>query len=288
MSIKIFTYLICVEYGDNNAEELEYLLTSYNKNYACKIIRIRTDRAAGQYISNLNEAFEFSGYQEGLAVAIDACKSHHQISPENISYKFIFINDTWLTGHVTVLRKNILDNLLQLDGQFINSPAFVGLKMPSNDAMKKVTGTATYISTWAFALIGRLQNLENVRFYRDVETSACFEDKCFPILPDEYKYYLNNWLQPTMILKGWYKSIPGCPSDKSVLSRKSLTIFLEHSLPRKLYAQGFCSIDIGELISWPRAFLIDFFRTIDRIHVVYLKLKLRVPNLFLNYIKKYT
>jgi hypothetical protein len=157
--------------------------------------------------------------------------------------------------------------------------------MPANASISNDSGVNSYISTWAFGLVASLEQMQKIRFYSNDEVVDRFKDNCFPYLPNDYKNFLNNWLQPTNLLNGWYKAIPGTPLEECIFIRKSLTIYLEHSLPRKLALQGFSTVDISEVLPLPKATLINILRIIDRLNINYLKLKLRLPVILRTLIK---
>jgi hypothetical protein len=285
MSDNLNIYLVSVEYGNKNGTDFHKIYKSIESHYNCKIIRVRTDQRAGRFVSSINEAFEFSGYQEGLEIAIHDCKMRNDFQSPNSRCTFVFVNDTWLPGHLSSLGLLLIKHMLLLRHIPGDLPAFVGLKMPVNDAICSITGGKPYISTWAFGLIGSLNDMQKVSFYNEGEVFGGFRENCLQYFSDDYKHYLKSWLQPTSLLKGWYKTIPGIPLEESVFTRKSLTIYLEHSLPGRLALQGFHITDICETLTPFKAALIKALRKIDRLNVVYLKLRVRIP-VFLALLKK--
>ena len=281
MNDSLEVYLISVEYGDEYSAELQKIYKTIARDYQCNIIRVRTDQDFGRFVLNVNEAFEFSGYQEGLEIAIRECRARNEGGLNESRCTFVFVNDTWLVGHLRSLGLLLIKHMLQRRHVQGELSTFFGLLMASDDKTSTVIGDQSYISTWAFGLTASLYDMQGVRFYNEREICGDFKQNTLPSLAPEYRKFLESWLQPTNIFRGWYKAIPGVPLDDLSMERKSLTIYLEHSLPSRLALHGFEMVDISDLLPLFDAILINFLRRIDRINTLYLKLKMRLPAYFL-------
>lgn len=277
MNKPINCYLVSVEYGEDNRDNITAFLDFLETSTGCKIIRVRTDLTHGMTLQNPNEAFEFSGYQDGLNAVMARIESESYGSDKNSVCNVVFINDTWLTGHLKIFSSVLIKALLNLKTKPDGGSNFVGLRMPVSPEINSIAAGSHYISTWAFSLVGPLSEIKKISFYEPCQTSESFESECMPLLPNDYICFLKGWLQPRNILRGWYKSTPGFPLNHAVFCRKSLTIYLEHTLPMKLAGFGFKVCDISNEVSILSAVFFIFLRAIDRIYVNYLKLKRRIP-----------
>lgn len=258
--------VVLVEYGSCTHPDHDRLLTGIS----CRLERVRTDVTPGQMLPCPNEAFEFSGYQEGLARVL---RAHGSAATQPLHV--VFANDTLTTGHPRSLSSRMLRWLVQMPAS--TAPRLVGLRMPLNDGIRALTGKQGYVSTWAFALSGTAAALGAVRFYEGNEVYARFASTMPPDLPPAYRRWQHGWLAPTGLFSGWYKACPGNALDDATLRRKELAIYLEHRLPRRLASLGFEMVDLGTLLPQPQALTLRALRLLDRLHVNRLKLVRRLP-----------
>lgn len=257
---------VLVEYGGSRRPDVEARLRSLH----CPLERVRTDRAPGRFIVEVNEALEFSGYQEGLARVLQESKP-----PPEHPMTVVLANDTLGAGHPAALARLLLEALPTLPHAM--QPRMVGLVMRVPPSIALVSGEGGYVSTWSFALQAPAGLLERTRFYDDHEVTGRF-DLDGAGVPPEYRDWMHNWLAPRHWLRGWYKASPGLPLDETTRRRKELAIYLEHRLPGRLAALGFEMVDLGELLSGPRAVQLSLLRGADRLHVNGLKLRHRLPH----------
>ena len=262
--------LIVVEHGAAPRPALERALARLRARGTLLVERVRNDVAPGVALADPNEALEFSGYQEGLARVL----ARLQPAPEQ-PLTLVFANDTLASGHPAALARLLLDALPCLAGT--HTPRLSGLVMPVSPAMALVTGMPGYVSTWAFALQAPAGVLGEVRFYGAHEVMGRFEIED-GALPGPYLAWMREWLEPRHWLRGWYKACPGRQLDAATRRRKELAIYLEHRLPRRLAALGFEMVDLGELLSGPRAAWLALLRRADRLNVNRLKLRHRLPH----------
>ncbi|MCC7461853.1 MAG: hypothetical protein IT480_05240 [Gammaproteobacteria bacterium] len=256
---------VLVEYGSGKKPGLEARLASLR----CPVERVRTDRPPGRFITEVNEALEFSGYQEGLARVL-----RERESMAELPLTVVFANDTLGAGHEGALARLLLGTLPSLPPAM--RPRMVGLVMPVSPAIALVSGARGYVSTWAFALQAPLGTLQKVRFYDDQEVMRRF-DLDGAGLPPHYLGWMRSWLAPRDWLRGWYKACPGIALDETTRRRKELSIYLEHRLPGRLAALGFEMVDLGDVLRGSRAFQLSLLRRADRLHVNRLKLRHRLP-----------
>lgn len=273
------TWIVAVQYGVENNKVFNEFIASKQKKSGCKCICIRTDVFPGRILDNPNEAFEFSGYQEGLAIVLEEVNLDQGYMPNDILINIVFINDTVLTGHLSVLSNVLIDQLLTREFVANHSPSFLGLAMPANEPISSIAGQQEYISTWAFSLLGNKSILNKLQFYEVDEISASFAKIIVPRLPLVYLEYINNWLEPKNMFSGWYKAIPNIQLAANIKSRKMLTIYLEHTLPKRLVKLGFCSKDIILESTIINSLLLMILRKLDRLYVNCLKFKYRLCNL---------
>lgn len=272
-------YLIVVSYGNDKNIALEKLLRGLLVDFNVNIIRVDTSLIPGVFLADPNESFEFSGYQEGLATAINMAFSSGLKIDEESSCTTVFINDTISDAHLPSLSRFLLRELLELKWSLGLMPIFAGLKMPVNRQVELATGSRGYISTWAFALAGPIGIIKRVNFYRNNEIYTLFDKKVAPNLSKDYIDAVSHWLEPVNFFKGWYKSLPGKQLSKATKQRKILTIYLEHALPYRLAEIGFYMVDLGELVVLRKAFFLVFLRRLDRFYLNYLKLNYRLSKL---------
>ena len=273
------TWLVAVEYGSNNETSLDRFLAANERKFGCKCIRVRTDILPGQILDNPNEAFEFSGYQEGLGRVL--MEANEILSPDasDLPINVVFFNDTLITGHVAPLSKILIEELLRQHCRPGSESAFMGLRMPLDDPTRLVTGEQAYISTWAFALSGPRSAFEGLRFYEADEVLTPFDASFFSKLPLAYLEALRTWLEPTNLLRGWYKAIPGRPLSDSEKMRKMLSIYIEHTLPKRLLRHGFRTKDVTVQLRGWRSKPLQWLRLLDRVYVNYLKVRYRLSAL---------
>jgi hypothetical protein len=275
------TALVSIEHGQGIAQQqLGLMLSLWHSKYGCRVERVRTDQAPGQQLPDPNEAFEFSGYQEGLLRLITDANWCTGQDSEDAYCVVVFVNDTIVAGHSRWLVQQLLASLLQLHKIRWQRPALVGLATTPFEAVKAVAGPLGYVPTYAFALVGRIDDLRRVSFYSSAELAKSFQLRTWPGLPLAYVQHVQGWLEPQHLLKGWYKALPGHPLDLATRQRKQLTVYLEHSLPARLASLGFQLVDVTALPGWFGRLRLEALKRVDRINVNRLKLKARLPLLW--------
>jgi hypothetical protein len=279
--VRLPAALVSVEHGQGPPQQrLGQLLDAWQSAHGCRVERVRTDQSPGQCLRDPNEAFEFSGYQEGLLRLLNDT-SWLAVSPAASAFRVVvFVNDTIVSGHSTLLVRHLLRALLQLQRRPWQQAALVGLATIPFHAVTHVAGAAGYVPTYAFALVGRLDDLRRVNFYGEAERANTFQRHTWSGLPAAYVQHVQGWLEPQHLLKGWYKALPGRPLDTATLQRKQLTVYLEHSLPARVAPLGFDLVDVATLAGWPGHLRFAALKLLDRANVNRLKLVARLPLLW--------
>jgi hypothetical protein len=273
--------LVAITHGQGPAQQrLDLMLRAIQARHSCRVEHVRTDRAPGQFLPDPNQAFEFSGYQEGLLRLLNDA-AWLAASPTADAFRVvIFINDTIVNGHSRRLVQRLLLSLLQLQSKPWQRPALVGLATLPFAAVKSVAGVSGYVPTYAFGLCGRVEDLRRVSFFGTPDLAPEFLRHTWPALPAAYVQHVQGWLEPSHLLKGWYKAVPGRPLDAATRQRKQQTIYLEHSLPARLARLGFELVDLVSLAAWPGRLQFEALKLLDRAHVNRLKLRKRLPLLW--------
>lgn len=267
--------LVVVEYGQSRSDpELADVLRQLSAETVQRIECVRTDVAPGQCLAAPNEAFEFSGYQEGLQRLL---ADPDWAGADDAPHVVVFVNDTITTSHATMLSRYVMAQLLALGEQSVEPPALVGLTMGASGAILAATGGLGYASTYAFALIGRVAQLRQVRFYESDEVASRFAQEVLPQLPPDYVESVRAWLEPVHPLMGWHNAIPGRALDLATRLRKQLAIHLEHTMPQRLRRLGFAFVDLGSLLPPAQRLRLRLLRLADRIYINRLKLRVRLP-----------
>ncbi|MDE2367974.1 MAG: hypothetical protein KGN16_03300 [Burkholderiales bacterium] len=269
--------LVVVEYGHSRTDaELARLLRGRLVSACQRVERVRTDITPGRCLATPNEAFEFSGYQEGLLrLLADPAWTTEPSTPKTV----IFVNDTIATSHARTLSSFVVGKLSTLDSGRFGAPALVGLSTRLRGPIASASEGMGYASTYAFALVGSVEDLRRVRFYGADEVSSRFADVVLPTLPPDYVESVRAWLEPVHPLMGWHNAVPGRELDPLTLSRKQLAIYLEHTMPRRLREVGFQFIDLGQLLTPPQRLRLAVLRRIDRMVINMLKLRTRLPTM---------
>jgi len=267
-----YAFLIVVQHGDAASTALQRMLVQLQRRCDFSLVHVRTDSKPGFALPDPNVAVEFSGYQDGLARAL-AAMAPDRDEPMTL----VFTNDTAAYSHVRRLALQVLEALVTLPAALGQDRVVAGLAMPADPALRQVTQSDLYLSTWAFALRARPSILRGIRLFDEHETLASFAAEVLPSLTPQYLTWMRQWLEPVHSLKGWYKAIPGVPLDDVTRERKRVAIYLEHRLIARMAQQGFVAIDVGSLLRPQQAAVLRHLRLADRARVNWLKLRLRLP-----------
>lgn len=267
--------VVIVQYGDNCSIEVASFSEEINKFSFAKVHVIRTDNlGSARHVPEVNEAMEFSGYQEGLSRVInERLPSDSIYDPVNV----LFLNDTFFSGHPKWFSRFIFYNLASLSKcRDDNISCCYGVLSPSDSVVELVSGYKYYLTTWIFMIRANYLELANFKFYHRNETFSSFYDSVYKILPFAYQNKVNEWLQPKLFLRGWYKSSVGMELSKQVLKRKTMAIYLEHTLPKRLHESGIHVADIAVCLPFLPRFIFMLSKNIDRIFINYLKICFRL------------
>jgi len=218
--MKIF-YVI-VQYGDlsfvNNLKfkALNYLF------FRDQFIIIRTDVLDIENGNGVNDAFEFSGYQAGLNFYIK-----EKIDSIN---KVIFLNDTIFDGHLFLYILFLIFSFQNFKYESTMNSIFLGVVDNKVLAPFCEFEVKSFLHTYAFGIIFQDTSIVDFCFYKADNKYYNFNDKCWIFLSNEYKKFVDGWLNPVSLFRGWPKSLFYKKISNETLLRKRNTIFLEHNL----------------------------------------------------------
>ena len=277
-------YIVLIQYGEKLSGEVNCLISRIRSDYKITSIEVvRTDVPLGSnYICDVNECMEFSGYQEGL----HRCISHiESASLDAVSYaKIIFINDTFLSSHSRSAAIYMLNKLMAVNvesgqniicGELKKKPSFIF----SEDEF------SYYLPTWIFAIAADISALKKLRFYVRSECGENFSKAVWSSVSPIYSNAINQWLNPTSFFKGWYKSVPGYLLNDLELLRKRIAIYNEHMLLQRLLRIGFGVNDIRESMLCHQKIIFFAYSMLDRLFINWIKIKYRAKFHILKYFR---
>lgn len=266
-NLLIKTYLVALSHGEwKHKSKIQNFLDNINcDNY--DVIYVDTSKKNDN--KEINEAYEFSGYQYGL---IEIIKNY--LLFEDTKIKIVFINDTLFEAHIP-----LMSTLLSYVINRVNPDSFsiIGLKQ---DTPSPYVGEDDYFyaPTFCFAICGEKKDLIKIKFY-DVEICDPVDfEKKWDKLAIEYKNSIDNWLNPRRFLSGWYKSVPWRRLDSGTYFRKRLCIYFEHCLLSRLNGVSCKKIFINDVKKFQIFVLLLMF--FDRLFVNYKKIIFRFKEKF--------
>ena len=280
MHTGIYKWLVYIEYGETPQLYVNTLHGIAVKGGA-EMVRVRTDVRPGLSLSDPNQAFEFSGYQDGLNHVVEQTKAAAlQVGKRFLDARMevVFVNDTFFYGHPRIVAKALLRRLLTPTAE--DESSMVGMKMVANSAVQDLTGLDAYISTWAFKLSGPLSCVEQVQFFDPMLSSENFHEELYSCLPKNYLIHIEDWLAPKKFLRGWYKAVPGKALPVDTRRRKEMTIYLEHTLSARLMRLGFQQLDASQMGDSLSPTRMRVLKVIDKMFVNVLKLRTRLVYIF--------
>jgi len=267
MSVRYFKVCVCVHYGSDKIEQYRKKLAAVS--YFDRIFFVDTSCNR----PGINDFYEFSGYQYGLD---KLCFNNF---PSELNFiRIVFVNDTFFNTHVPWLAMMLLKKVTRV--QFLlNSVSGV-----STNFDKKIThlfNETYFFSTWFFffdvsvSSEGRLSLFNRDVFPPDFvksDTSGFISslDLC-------YLESIKEWIYPKSIFSGWYKSPFFYPVSDATFLRKSLCIFLEHSMLGHLRSNG---LKLRNMLDIGSSNLIKLFLLIDRLYINFHKIIYRAACYF--------
>ena len=276
------TYLVLIRHNRNIAGNLP---SSLLRNLD-SLETVWTDEAFGQFIEKPNESFEFSGYQEGLLRILN--KQIFSCDKEKKKkIRIIIANDTIFSGHFYWLTIFVIYKFLSLNFKFSNSSAIcTGLAYSVNSDIKCIVQVDSYISSWLFMLEGTHLELSKLILYDKGLELSNFSLNYYSSLPLPYRQSVDEWLQPSRFMRGWYQAAPGHKLPQSSIDRKRFTIYLEHTLPLRVQESGFQVVCLSQRLAIPaQKKLLSLLRFMDRCYVNLIKLRYRLLALFHKIVK---
>jgi hypothetical protein len=268
-------WIVAVQHG-RGTTRWEAELNRLAHTHSCQVIRVDTANV-GLHGPNANDAFEFSGYQVGLQSVLEQTARATDKGLASESHTLVFLNDTAFQSHVQRLVDALVTTAFNRACAELNpiKPIARGIEQHFAKAGFPGRQDGSYLSTWAFSLVGTTLDLQKVKFYNHDETSERFDKVVAPALAADYRLAVQHWLQPNHPLKGWYKAIPGAPVDRRTMQRKRQTIYLEHVLATRLDQLGFAVQALGDEKAFGQRALHQGLMALDRVNTNVLKLRHR-------------
>lgn len=267
-------YIVIIQYGLGQANNIMQLIDHLNSkfNNSLEVEVVRTDlKYDSKYVKNVNECMEFSGYQEGLL----RCISHAQMVGQVNDIQIIFLNDTFFSGHSKIFSNFILRNLIHFHSSHLRNSCF-GILDACPDFFMGNTKKNPYFSSWIFSIKTNVEILKKIKFYENSDFGEQFYSIVWPNISKEYKQHVNQWLNPTSLFKGWYKSVPGVLLSDGEMTRKQVAIYNEHMLSRRFLDLDISVLDVSNISDNWRGILLNFYGLLDRFYINYLKLSYRL------------
>lgn len=264
MSFKF--YIVMVEYLSSQDKVITKYFDDLMNKFQFELIRVRTDLSPGLIIENINEGYEFSGYQEGLARVISKLDGNQC----NRSYlKIIFLNDTFFSSHFSIF-SNMLISLLEKK-KYEYKGKYIGIESSFGATFNSEANELIYISTWAFVLIGRSEDFKKIIFYDINEATLFYKNNLRSENILKYKNAIDEWLNPSKFMRGWYKSSLHLRLNFETLRRKQFAIYYEHTLANRLAEMGFEMNDVLKGESFLTLLIFKLLAFFDRLFLQYRK-----------------
>lgn len=253
-------YIVLVEYSSKQDMIISKYFNNLRYKFEFELIRVRTDLTSGSFIENLNEGYEFSGYQEGLSQILSKLNSC-QSNSSNL--KIVFLNDTFFSSHFSSFSNKLLGLLTAKKYDFKNK--FIGIKSFFGASYNSNANEIIYISTWAFVLIGRPEDFGGIVFYDLEEVNRFYGGYSNSEYILKYKNTVDEWLNPSRFMRGWYKSSLRFRLESETQRRKQLAIYFEHTLPNRLSQMGFEVHDVLSGENYLTRLIFNFLAIFDRL-----------------------
>ena len=216
------TFYVLVQYGELSfINNLKFKVLNYFF-FKEKFIIIRTDFPDFKKGNGVNDAFEFSGYQAGLDFYIT-----EKIDSIN---KVVFLNDTIFDGHLFIYIIFLILSFENFRYESTMKSIFFGVLDDKVLAPYIDFDVKSFLHTYAFGVVFKDTSIVNFKFYNAETKSLHFNEKCWIFLSEEYKKFVDEWLTPVCLFRGWPKSSYYNKISNQTLLRKRNTIYLEHSL----------------------------------------------------------
>jgi hypothetical protein len=268
-------FVVLVGHGQADMALASMRLSPIVRRYGATLIAV--DTSAHLMLEDgagINDAFEFSGYEYGLKKACAAMRGAHSDPQGEDVFRVVVLNSTVFTAHISLITSTFFRFLSSKPGPGAERPTVVGLRWEARAPISDVADLGWYFATNLFCMIGPVSKLDSFCFY-DRRQVARFQDAVFDMVSDAYGRAVIDWLTSRSILGGWYKSNPFAALPPSELVRKRITIYLEHSLPRRLNIAGFDFVAANGDSGRKFRLLFKLLIIIDRFYVNLLKLGFR-------------
>jgi hypothetical protein len=146
--------------------------------------------------------------------------------------------------------------------------------------LKSIVQSSSCIPSWLFMLEGSYLELSHLYFYDRNLNLNNFSQTYYSSLPSPYRLAIDDWLEPSHFLRGWYQAAPGRKLPQKTIDRKRYTIYLEHTLPGRLQASGFQIVCLSQRLGPAKKTMLSMLRLMDRFYVNLIKLRFRLWSKF--------
>lgn len=244
---------VCIYFKKQKNLILSFINKTFGKGFFDEIITV--DTGDQNLHCAINKLYEFSGYQYALDVIYEKYKDKE--------VKVFFMNDTVFTEHVSILYREI---------------AYCA---PKEKSVNYIFGHTynninySYIPTCFFVLyLSSFENqikIVNEGLYDNWKSNRPIgNDYYIGTHRNKFRKNIINKLYPDSLFRGWYKFVPYLPPSMSLIKRKMLAIYMEHSMVNVLSEQNVC------LIPLPLSMKIRFLLLLDKISINLRKVKIRM------------
>jgi hypothetical protein len=280
-------YVVLIGYGEADTRSARIRLEKMLSTYPHTLVVVDTStRIRFDDGGDVNDAYEFSGYAFGLAeVCADFEKNGNTDSANNFC-QVVMLNSTAFTAHISLMTRAFLHYACSSFYLETTRRTAIGLRWAVGSPIEDVATLGWYFATHLFCIRGSIADLRAVRFYEKKQILRLI-DTDFHHLPREYNQAILRWLSPQNMFDGWYKASPFLKLPRAELTRKRVTIYLEHSLPLMFTNEGFkcvaANVDSAPRYRWLFRLLIS----IDRMYINMRKLNYRGRLLVVKAFRKY-
>lgn len=193
---------------DQKAEDL------FKVRYESYFSEILTININSQYFQE--SFFEFSGYKFGYDLIMNNYIHRNK--------KIVFINDTFINGHLSYTAKTMLKNVIRILKQN-DDKCLAGI-------CKKnlLVSSKFYVSTWCFGVCINDKDKQNFDIFCGFrDTNELLRSNLLD--QNGFREKVMDWLNPSSILRGWHNAPYFEKLNANQCDRKFVTIFLENYLP---------------------------------------------------------
>lgn len=241
--------LVLVVYAETRRTNATKLVSKLSERFApatvtALVVNNRTDsetRESGfKSIQGTNNAYEFSGYAEGVTATIELLGKDRAEKA-----LIVLVNDTIEQSHSIYYLCCAIDKLWAAIANGVENKAFGIVR-------RSTLGRGRYISTFLIAgefpvLTAALDGVEGLPYSAEVHLDCLMDEQIGAAVPPWLATVYRTWLlKPRVLtLKGWHSATTPMLSDRFRLLSKLSCIFLEDRLSRRISELGYSVIDLA-------------------------------------------